>query len=461
MAFLKKANAMLVHPRISGSAWGGIRKVATSGSSHNLTDQAHRILGGPLDPDRYLISHCTIVASVDTDRAPVELGLHKSGSSTVNRKYADYLIRPQCSQFVNNNGDSWSREVIKKSYRTFIGAHNFQEHVQIEDQSKGRIIDAVARDIGDSLYVDILVATDRKHASLVQDIEMGKMATLSMGCTTDFTICSKCGHYAEDETQLCDHIKYAKLNTFHDDAGQKRVIAELCGHQDHDETGGVRFIEASWVAVPAFKGAVMRNILSPAEAQAQIEDVMGTVPSAWSQDAVLKAANLRSVRSFDFGEKDESAGDEPKEDAPPFKDVEDALYQKIKGKVQERLEKEMREEQAAEAIAETSMEPNDTVIKEGSYKKAVDTVVRIASSPTALVEGIASTNQLYGVSVDKAAYRAALGAGLPANYDSPGSYFRACQKLAGRNLTPAEFRVVVRIGTLLSHWESINNPKSN
>ena len=94
MAFLKKANAMLVHPRISGSVWGGIRKVATSGSSHNLTDQAHRILGGPLDPDRYLISHCTIVASVDTDRAPVELGLHKSGSSTVNRKYADYLIRP-------------------------------------------------------------------------------------------------------------------------------------------------------------------------------------------------------------------------------------------------------------------------------------------------------------------------------------------------------------------------------
>ena len=63
------------------------------------------------------------------------------------------------------------------AYPTFVGGHNFQEHVQIEEQSKGRIIDAVARDIGDSLYVDILVATHRKHAALVQDIQAGKMAT--------------------------------------------------------------------------------------------------------------------------------------------------------------------------------------------------------------------------------------------------------------------------------------------
>ena len=29
MAFLKRANAMVVHPRISGRKWGGIRKVAS------------------------------------------------------------------------------------------------------------------------------------------------------------------------------------------------------------------------------------------------------------------------------------------------------------------------------------------------------------------------------------------------------------------------------------------------
>lgn len=457
MAFLKKANAMLVHPRISGSSWNGIRKVASS-SSNDLSSQAHQILGGPLDPDRYLISHCTIVASVDVDMGTGDWGIHKAGS--VNRKYADYLIRPECSQFVNNNGDSWSREVLKKSYRTFIGAHNFQEHVQIEDQSKGRIIDAAARDIGDSLYIDILVATDRKHTNLVQDIEMGKMATLSMGCTTDFTLCSKCGHYAEDETQLCDHIKYAKLNTFMGPQGKKRVIAELCGHKDYDETGGVRFIEASWVAVPAFKGAVMRNILSPAEAADQvktIEDVVSTPPPTWSEEAVLKAANLRSVKSFDFDDGGSEDKAEPEAPSPPFKDVEDALYEKIKERIKVRLEKEMRQDNAAAAVAieGDSMGPNDTLNKEASYQ----TMVRIASSPVALVEGIAHTDASYGIQVSPIAYRAALKAGKPERYGSPSTYLRACQKLAGRELTPAEFRVVVRIGTLLSHWERINNPQ--
>ena len=360
---------------------------------------------------------------------------------------------------MNNNGDSWSRPVLKKAYKTFIGAHNFQEHVQIEDQSKGRIIDAAVRDIGDSLYVDILVATDRSHAKLVQDIEMGKMATLSMGCTTDFTLCSKCGHYAQDETQLCDHIRYAKLNTFHDEEGKKRVIAELCGHEDYDETGGVRFIEASWVAVPAFRGAVMRNIISPGEvSEDQVREVLSTPPSAWSEEAVLKAANLKSVRAFDFDE-----GETPAEDAeappPPFQEVEDSLYEMIKTRIHERIEKEMRQEQSQEAIEGDSMDPNDSIVKEG-YAQSLDTLVRIASSPVALVEGVAATNSLYGIRVSQTAYRAALKAGLPQRYNSPSSYFRACQKLAGRNLTPAEFRVVVRIGTLLSRWEGTNNPKS-
>ena len=79
---------------------------------------------------------------------------------------------------MNNNGDSWDRDVLMKSYRTFVGSHNFQEHVQIEDLSKGRIIDAVARDVGESIYVDIPVATDRKHTQLVEDIQSGRLGTL-------------------------------------------------------------------------------------------------------------------------------------------------------------------------------------------------------------------------------------------------------------------------------------------
>jgi len=470
MAFLKRANAMVVHPRISGRGWGGIRKTASAGSSRNLTDQAREILGGSLSSDDYLVTHCTIVASVDTDKAPnVKLGNVKVGTQTVNRQWDDYLIKPSSSQFVNNNGDSWSRPVLRMAYPTFIGAHNFREHVQIEDQSKGRIIDACARDIGDSLYVDILVATNKKHAALVQDIQSGKMATLSMGCTTDFTTCSKCGHFAVDETQLCDHIKYAKLNTFMDDSGQKRVIAELCGHQSYNENpdapGGVRFIEASWVAVPAFPGAVMRNILDPSAASDdQVRKVLASPPPQWSDHAVAKAASM-SALAFDFGGGGDDEDDAPAKDekpSPPFQGIEDAVYEALKVRVKERLERDLAQKAVEDSEPEPdgTMEPNDSIIKEGrAHSTSVKALVRVASSEVALVDGIASVDAAHGVKVARHLYRVALAAGVPTEHPSLDRYLFACKKAAGRDLSTAEIRVVVRVGTLLAQWADNNNPK--
>ena len=476
MAFLKQAKAVVVHPRISGRVWGGIRKSASSGPTADLTAQARGILGEGLHSDTYLVTHCTIVASVDVDAVPgVRLGNVKTGSSTVNRRWDDYYIRPQCSQFVNNNGDAWSRSVLRMAYPTFVGGHNFQEHVQIEEQSKGRIIDAVARDIGDSLYVDILVATHRKHAVLVQDIQAGKMATLSMGCTTDFTICTKCGHYAVDETQLCEHVRYAKLNTFMDEAGQKRVIAELCGHKAYDENpdapGGVSFIEASWVAVPAFAGAVMRNILSPGEVPAaKVRKVMASPPTEWSSQAALKAASLRTVQAFEFGsgeegeegEEGEGEGEATAEAPAPFQDAEDSLYNALKSRVVDRLQREIAQENVeAEMGSASPMDPNDNIIKEGSaqkYATSLQVMTRVASSPIALIEGVATINASYGIRIGRDVYRTILGVGAHSQYPSLIQFRQACCKAAGRDLTTAEIRVVVRLGLLLSRWEQHNNP---
>jgi len=480
MAFLKRANAMVVHPRISGRGWGGVRKTASSGSSRNLTDQAREILGGSVDPDQYLFTHCTIVASVDTDTVPnAKLGHVKVGSKTVNRKWADYYIKPESSQYVNNNGDSWSREVLKMAYPTFIGAHNFQEHVQIEEQSKGRIIDAVARDIGESLYVDILVATDRKNAALIQDIESGRMGTLSMGCTTDFTICTKCGHFAVDETELCECIRHAKLNTFLDDSGQTRVIAELCGHQSYDENpeapGGVRFIEGSWVAVPAFPGAVMRNIMETGSAtglqDSDLRKMLAFTAPQWSETAVKKAASMAASppsprKAFDFGDDGEGGGEGEGEEKPPppFSKLEDSLYALVVDRVKTRLEDQLSKDEKEKAIAAPlppSDAPNDSLIKEGSatrYKTALRTLARVASSDAALVDGVVAINESYQLRVDPDVYRAVLKAGSTSKFQAPSDFVNACRKAAGRDFTPAELRVVVRVGTLLSHWESTNNP---
>lgn len=479
MAHRKLANAMVTHPRISQRGWGGIRRVASSGVSGNLSDQAREILGGSLDPDKYLFTHCTIVASVDTERVPnVRLGKVREGSDSINRKYSDYHITPSSSMFVNNNGDSWSRQVLLASYPTFIGGQNFLEHVQIEEKSKGRIIDAVARDIGDSVYVDILVATNRKHASLIGDIESGKMSTLSMGCTTDFTICTKCGHVAVDETELCSHVRYEKLNTFMDDQGQRRVVAELCGHQSHNDNGGVRFIEASWVAVPAFQGAVLNKILTASQAPSEktLRKVLSAPTPSWSDFAISKAASgfpLRNVRAELGAEEDLAPPDEdpaPEADSAPedkgsapFGDLEDDVYTMIKDRVKSRIKGEI-----SQSAPDTNSDwTNDTIIKEGAaksatmktaYRRTMATLVRTAASDVALVEGVAQLDRTFGFGVSSPiSYRAALKAGSISNYPDSTSFVRACRKAAGRNLNSSELRVVIRVGTLLSQRERLTH----
>lgn len=63
---------------------------------------------------------------------------------------------------------------------------------QIPALSKGKILDAIIRPVhyhsekenadADIWYVDLLIATSRKHTSLIEKIESGKLHTLSMGC---------------------------------------------------------------------------------------------------------------------------------------------------------------------------------------------------------------------------------------------------------------------------------------
>lgn len=249
------------------AGWDEVRARAVSLGSPFDRREAHKVVLDKFHPDKFLLSHCTIIASVDTETPQLPLGRQVVDGFQIDRKYADYFVTPETSKYINNNNDCWERNLLLACFRTFIGGENYVEHLQIPELSKGKIIDAAARDIGDSVYVDILVATDMKHRPLITAVQTKQLQTLSMGCQVAFTTCTKCGNVAEDETQLCPHIRYMKGNTFIDGLGKTRKIAELCGHVKA-EPGSVKFIEASWVANPAFTGAVLRNILTPEEAEA-------------------------------------------------------------------------------------------------------------------------------------------------------------------------------------------------
>jgi hypothetical protein len=242
--FKKFANAQLQEPIITVPDWDKMYGNRTFGHKNaSFTKLA-------ADQTKYLLSHVTIMASVMTEEEP-----------------EDFKIKPECSHLVNNNDDAWENTVLKLSYKSFVGAFNFVEHFQNSKYAKGHIIDAVLRKVQIAppdiwvYYVDLLVGTDLAHDKLVTDIRDGKVKYLSMGCVTDLVICSFCGAHVTDQSSYCNHLSYQKGTFLTDDDGVPRRVAELCGHKSMPN-GGVRFVEASWVATPAFPGAAKRNVVA-------------------------------------------------------------------------------------------------------------------------------------------------------------------------------------------------------
>jgi len=134
------------------------RKIEVDWSKYNLSD--------------YLFTHCSIISSVNVEDD-------------------GYRIIPPCDELINNNGNGWTEPVLLATFRSFIGAENYEEHIQVPELSKGKILDAVVRPViyvgkngkkANVKYVDILVATNRRHSDLIRRIESSEMDTLSMGC---------------------------------------------------------------------------------------------------------------------------------------------------------------------------------------------------------------------------------------------------------------------------------------
>ena len=594
------ARAFAQHPRVREGAWDRVRVAGSKDRlDRSLVDVASKILNAPFDPSRYLLTHATIVASVDTVDVPnVRVGKTTENGRVVNRKTSKYRVSAETDKYINNNHDAWSREVLLKSYGTFIGGHNFLEHVQVEDLSKGRIIDAVARDIGDSVYVDILIATDRKHSELIRDIESGKLSTLSMGCflpgtrvsladgtriaiedvqpgdrvlthlgrsrevlnkqirggrwsvrkieavgvpstitatevhpffvrrsdghleevlakdlkvgdllsfpggesstpitsieagtyegwvhdmeveedhsyvvegvavhncSIDGSVCTKCGNWAADETEMCEHIRFAKGNVFYDESGQRQRIAELCGDESLDPTGGVTFIEASWVEVPAFRGAVARNVISlssndTSRTAQQLASVVSTLPPKVDRSGRAKAAA--------FEGSEEPAEDTPSEEAPAkpsgpagFSDLEESIRNQILENVRTRLQNDLA------GGSKDSAGANDSVVhsaalrrarkaaKSQMYAAAVRTLLASSETDFGFIRRLARLNREAGVFLPDSVYTTPLRVGALGKFRTVEEYLGACARISGARFSGSEKKTLVRLGTLLRTFQ--------
>lgn len=466
MPFLRYARSINVTPYVRD--WDRVRVASGSvRAGRDLVDQASKILNTDFDPKKFLLTHATIVASVDTEKvSKAKLGSSTEEGKKIVRKTTSFRIKTACDKFINNNLDSWARPVLLKSYKTFVGGHSFVEHVQIEKLSKGRIIDAVARDVGDSVYVDILVANDRKHEDLCKKIASGELSTLSMGCSIDGSTCTKCGHWAADETEFCDHIRYEKGNVFYDEDGGKHRIAELCGDESLDPTGGVTFVEASWVEVPAFTGAVARNVVGiETEKKKTAEALKRAFESP--APAVDPSARKKAARTGGFEDADQGPEDGASQKmAPPSKDtspkspldgIEDELKGVVLNGVKDQLKEELTKKKIEEQVLPPEDAPNDTIVKQArlsgkraAYVASLRTLVATSNSDVELINRVATLNREIGVSVPVSIYRAALKVGARDLYREPAHFLKAAGKALGHHPSNEEVNTLVRLATLLA-----------
>lgn len=404
MAKSKTGTACVAHRGFRVSDWADLARPvpgtrqAKQTQAQSIVENASRIVGKAFDPGEFVLSHATIVASVTTETAPAEnvpiipavlqfgsgfdprtiFNLSGQGGFKPNRVYPDYRITRATQKFINDNNDAFSSGVLKKSYRTFVGAENFLEHCQIAALSKGKILDSAIRDVGETFYVDILVATHRSHEELCQGILDGTVDKMSMGCDIVASQCSCCGHWSADDSELCPCIRNFKGQTFIDIDGQPSRIGELCGHELIDPTGGVMFKEASWVEGPAFKGAVSRNILEPpGGASDPSKSWHHRIPSGWTGQTGRSAHVIAEGDDFELppmeAESDSSSPAKPH----PLDDAVDQVQQYIYDQAVSRIRDRMDQKTLRDTVP-GAPDDNDNITKLASLGRFVTAVRKSA-----------------------------------------------------------------------------------
>jgi len=221
------------------------------------------------DPDNWIFVHTTIMASVDIE----------DGS--------EFLIEKESEKWINDNGDAWGREQLLKDFGTFRSAAVYVEHNQHPEHAKGKVFDVAARDMGDTVLVDILFGVEKRHDNLVKNITAGILNAVSMGCSTAFTKCSVCGNVAHTENDYCAHIKDQKRQAVKAN-GRTRKVAELCFDNN--------FFDCSIVASPAFSGAVFRRLVASSDV---LRSVMSAILCSEIEEDPAKFANeIRKAASM-------------------------------------------------------------------------------------------------------------------------------------------------------------------
>src|ERR1035437_9128495 len=115
---------------------------------------------------------------------------------------------------VNDNGDSFSKEELKKAASTFIGCPVFCNHANDDiEKARGKIVHAWYDETAGGIYI-ISMVDKVAYPKLARGIEEKYIGGTSMGVQVAFSICSICHNRAAVADEYCSHIKERKTKKF-------------------------------------------------------------------------------------------------------------------------------------------------------------------------------------------------------------------------------------------------------
>ena len=173
---------------------------------------------------------------------------------------------------VNANGDYFSKEELLKeheikgekipSYKTFEGVPIYTNHKNDDiEQAKGMVVYAEWDDKENCVYCTFFV-DEEAYPDIARNIRTGVIHDVSMGCSVDYGICSKCKNKAYTEKDYCECLKKYKGKT--DPQTGKKV---------YEENYKLKFIELSCVGDGAFETCEIQEIYDVEDVLSAAEDL--------------------------------------------------------------------------------------------------------------------------------------------------------------------------------------------
>jgi hypothetical protein len=173
---------------------------------------------------------------------------------------------------VNANGDYFSKEELLKdveikgekipAYKTFEGVPIYTNHKNDDiEQAKGMVVYAEWDEKENCVYCTFFV-DEEAYPDIARNIRTGVIHDVSMGCSVDYGICSKCKNKAYTEKDYCECLKKYKGKT-----------EPTSGKKIYEENYNLKFIELSCVGDGAFETCEIQEIYDVDDVITAAEDL--------------------------------------------------------------------------------------------------------------------------------------------------------------------------------------------